>query len=52
MEGRRRLAGLVLAAALLAVPAVDVLTPTGVSQADELDYTIHDPVVIAPIALP
>jgi glucoamylase len=32
--------------------AVDVLTPAGVSQADELDYTLHNPVVIAPIAIP
>jgi len=32
--------------------AVDVLTPTGVSQSDELDYTLHTPVVIAPIAIP
>jgi glucan 1,4-alpha-glucosidase len=32
--------------------AVDVLTPAGVSQADELDYTLHTPVVIAPIAIP
>ncbi len=32
--------------------AVDVLTPAGVSQADELDYTLHSPVVIAPVAIP
>jgi glucan 1,4-alpha-glucosidase len=31
--------------------AVDVLTPAGTSQADELDYTLH-PVVIAPVAIP
>jgi glucan 1,4-alpha-glucosidase len=27
--------------------AMDVLTPSGVSQADELDYTLHQPVVIS-----
>jgi glucoamylase len=32
--------------------AVDVLTAAGVSQADELDYTLHNPVVIQPIATP
>jgi hypothetical protein len=32
--------------------AVDVLTPTGVSQADELDYTLHNPVVIPPVTIP
>jgi carbohydrate-binding DOMON domain-containing protein len=32
--------------------AVDVLTPTGVSQADELDYTLHNPVVIQPVTIP
>ena len=32
--------------------AVDVLTPGGVSQADELDYTIHSPVTIAPVTIP
>jgi glucan 1,4-alpha-glucosidase len=26
--------------------ALDVLTPPGVAQSDELDYTLHDPVVI------
>ncbi len=32
------------------VPKVmDVLTPTGVSQSDELDYTKHQPVVIAAV---
>jgi glucoamylase len=31
--------------------AMDVLTPTGVSQADELDYTIHKPVTIAPVTI-
>jgi carbohydrate-binding DOMON domain-containing protein len=32
--------------------AVDVLTPTGVDQADELDYTVHNPVTIAPVTIP
>ena len=32
--------------------AVDVLTPAGTSQADELDYTLHTPVTIAPVAIP
>jgi len=32
--------------------AVDVFTPTGVAQSDELDYTVHNPVVIAPITIP
>ncbi len=32
--------------------AVDVLTPGGVIQADELDYTIHSPVTIAPVTIP
>ena len=32
--------------------AVDVLTPTGVAQSDELDYTIHTPVTIAPVVVP
>ena len=32
--------------------AVDVLTPTGVAQSDELDYTIHNPVTIAPVVVP
>jgi glucoamylase len=31
--------------------AMDVLTPAGVSQADELDYTLHDPVTIAPVTI-
>jgi glucoamylase len=31
--------------------AVDVLTPTGVTQSDELDYTIHSPVTIAPVVM-
>ncbi|HSS58077.1 MAG TPA: glucodextranase DOMON-like domain-containing protein [Solirubrobacteraceae bacterium] len=32
--------------------AVDVLTPTGVAQSDELDYTIHNPVTLAPVVVP
>jgi glucan 1,4-alpha-glucosidase len=32
--------------------AVDVLTPAGVAQSDELDYTIHNPVTIAPVVVP
>jgi glucoamylase len=32
--------------------AVDVLTPAGVAQADELDYTVHSPVTIAPVVVP
>jgi glucoamylase len=32
--------------------AIDVLTPVGTSQADELDYTLHTPVTIAPVIVP
>jgi glucoamylase len=32
--------------------AIDVLTPAGTTQADELDYTAHDPVTIAPVVVP
>lgn len=32
--------------------AVDVLTPTGVSQSDELDYTLHAPVTIQDVVIP
>jgi glucoamylase len=32
--------------------AVDVLTPSGVTQSDELDYTKHNPVVISGVAIP
>jgi glucan 1,4-alpha-glucosidase len=33
--------------------AMDVFTPTGVTQADELDYTVHaPPVTIAPVVMP
>jgi glucoamylase len=36
-----------------AVPkAMDVLTPAGVIQANELDYTLHSPVVIAGVSIP
>jgi hypothetical protein len=31
---------------------MDVITPAGVSQSDELDYTKHSPVVIAGVAIP
>jgi hypothetical protein len=31
---------------------VDVLTPAGTSQADELDYTLHSPVVLQPVEIP
>jgi glucan 1,4-alpha-glucosidase len=32
--------------------AIDVLTPAGVAQSDELDYTVHNPVTIAPVVVP
>jgi carbohydrate-binding DOMON domain-containing protein len=32
--------------------AMDVFTPTGVTQSDELDYTVHSPVTIAPVVMP
>ena len=32
--------------------AMDVLTPPGVLQSDELDYTLHSPVVITDVAIP
>jgi hypothetical protein len=36
-----------------AVPkVVDTLTPSGVLQSDELDYTLHNPVVIRGVAIP
>jgi glucoamylase len=36
-----------------AVPkAVDVLTPAGVLQSDELDYTLHNPVVLSGVTVP
>ena len=35
-----------------AVPkAMDVFTPDGVAQSDELDYTVHTPVVVAPVVI-
>jgi glucan 1,4-alpha-glucosidase len=32
--------------------ATDVLTPSGVSQAGELDYTLHNPVVLQGVTIP
>jgi len=32
--------------------AMDVLTPTGVSQSDELDYTVHNPVTLQDVTIP
>jgi glucan 1,4-alpha-glucosidase len=32
--------------------AMDVLTPAGTAQSDELDYTVHSPVTIAPVVMP
>ena len=32
--------------------AIDVLTPAGVLQSDELDYTLHSPVVLQGVAIP
>ena len=32
--------------------AMDVLTPTGVQQSDELDYTLHTPVTLQPVVIP
>jgi glucoamylase len=32
--------------------ALDVLTPAGVSQADELDYTVHQPVTLETVTIP
>ncbi len=32
--------------------AMDVLTPTGVSQSDELDYTMHNPVTLQDVTIP
>ena len=32
--------------------ALDVVTPAGVSQSDELDYTLHSPVVIQGVSIP
>ena len=32
--------------------AMDVLTPVGVTQSDELDYTKHNPVVLQDVVIP
>jgi glucoamylase len=32
--------------------AMDVLTPAGVSQSDELDYTVHNPVTLQDVTIP
>jgi hypothetical protein len=32
--------------------AMDVITPTGVTQSNELDYTVHNPVVLAGVSIP
>jgi carbohydrate-binding DOMON domain-containing protein len=32
--------------------AMDVITPSGVSQSNELDYTLHSPVVIQGVSIP
>ena len=32
--------------------AMDVVTPTGVLQSDELDYTVHNPVTITDVVIP
>ena len=32
--------------------AIDVLTPAGVAQSDELDYTLHNPVAIQGVTIP
>jgi glucoamylase len=32
--------------------AMDVLTPAGVAQSDELDYTVHSPVTIQAVTIP
>ena len=32
--------------------AIDVLTPPGVLQSNELDYTLHTPVVIQGVTMP
>ena len=31
---------------------MDVITPSGVDQSDEVDYTIHNPVVLSGVAIP
>ncbi len=30
----------------------DVITPAGVSQSDEVDYTLHSPVVLSGVVIP
>ena len=37
---------------VLAPKAMDVTTPAGVSQATELDYTVHQPVTIQGVFIP
>ena len=32
--------------------AMDVFAPAGTAQSDELDYTVHNPVTIAPVVMP
>ncbi|MET0227623.1 MAG: hypothetical protein ABW234_02785, partial [Actinomycetes bacterium] len=32
--------------------AMDVITPAGVSQAEELDYTINQPVIVQGVLIP
>jgi len=32
--------------------AMDILAPSGVSQADELDYTLHNPIVLQDVTIP
>jgi glucan 1,4-alpha-glucosidase len=32
--------------------AMDVITPAGVSQSDELDYTLHNPVILQDVVIP
>jgi glucoamylase len=35
------------------VPKVlDTITPVGVLQSDELDYTVHNPVVLSGVTVP
>ena len=31
---------------------MDVITPDGVSQADEVDYTLHTPIVLSGVTIP
>jgi hypothetical protein len=31
---------------------MDALTPSGVQQSNELDYTLHSPVVLSGVTLP